>query len=193
MEHYKKIIGEKIYLSPFSLDDAEIYTQWLNNLEITDNLGISDRMTTIENSRNWIKRVIDERAYQFLIIDLQNDRILGKIELYKLDYIKRIGEIGVFIAEKSDRGRGFAKEAINLLLDFSFNYLNLNNIMLGVFEFNKIAIELYEKIGFKEIGRRRKSYFLNGEYFDSVFMDILADEFKEKYIKNSICDEEEKM
>lgn len=186
MEHYKKIIGEKIYLSPFSLDDAEIYTQWLNNMEITDNLGISDRMTTIENSRNWIKRVIDEKAYQFLIIDLQNDKILGKIELYKVDYIKRIGEIGVFIAEKSDRGRGFAKEAINLLLDFSFNYLNLNNIMLGVFEFNKIAIELYEKIGFKEIGRRRKSYFLNGEYFDSVFMDILSDEFKEKYIKNNI-------
>lgn len=193
MGHYKKIIGEKIYLSPFSLDDVEIYTQWLNNMEITDNLGISDRMTTIENSRNWIKRVIDEKAYQFLIIELKNDRILGKIELYKVDYIKRIGEIGVFIAEKSDRGRGFAKEAINLLLDFSFNYLNLNNIMLGVFEFNKIAIELYEKIGFKEIGRRRKSYFLNGEYFDSVFMDILSEEFKEKYIKNSICDEEEKM
>ena len=42
----------------------------------------------------------------------------------------------------------------------------------------------YQKVGFKEFGRRRKSYFVNGKYYDDVKMDILAEEFTENYIKN---------
>ena len=40
------------------------------------------------------------------------------------------------------------------------------------------------KCGFKEYGRRRKCKFINGKYYDSIEMDILAEEFKESYIKN---------
>ena len=50
--------------------------------------------------------------------------------------------------------------------------------------FNERAIACYKKVGFKEIGRRRQGYFLNGKYHDEIFMDILKDEFKEDYIKN---------
>ncbi len=71
-----------------------------------------------------------------------------------------------------------------MLLDYGFNYLNLNNIMLTVKSFNERAINCYQKVGFKEIGRRRKSYFLNGKYYDDIYMDILAEEFKESYIRN---------
>ena len=57
--------------------------------------------------------------------------------------------------------------------------------MLKVFSFNERAIHVYEKVGFKEIGRRRKSYYLNGAYYDDVFMDILKEEFPKSYILNS--------
>ena len=50
--------------------------------------------------------------------------------------------------------------------------------------FNDRAIACYKKVGFKEIGRRRQSYFLNGKYHDEIFMDILKDEFKGDCIKN---------
>ena len=62
--------------------------------------------------------------------------------------------------------------------------MNLNNIRLDVMEFNERAIKCYKKCGFKECGRRRKSYFLNGKYYDVIQMDILSEEFKESYIKN---------
>ena len=70
------------------------------------------------------------------------------------------------------------------LLDYGFNYLNMNNIMLNVKSFNERAIACYKKVGFKEFGRRRESYFLNGKYYDDIQMDILAREFKGNYIKN---------
>ena len=58
-------------------------------------------------------------------------------------------------------------------MDFGFNYLNLNEINLDVMEFNKRAIKCYEKVGFKEYGRRRKCVYLNGKYYDKISMDIL--------------------
>ena len=56
--------------------------------------------------------------------------------------------------------------------------------MLTVKSFNERAIKCYEKVGFKEFGRRRESYFLNGKYYDDVHMDILSKEFIGNYIKN---------
>lgn len=96
----------------------------------------------------------------------------------------RIGTIGVFIGEEDNRSKGYGAEALKLLLDYGFNYINLNNIMLTVKSFNERAIKCYEKVGFKEFGRRRESYFLNGKYYDDVHMDILASEFKESFIRN---------
>lgn len=101
-----------------------------------------------------------------------------------INYKNRTGEVGIFIGDESNRNNGYGTEVLRLLLDYGFNYLNLNNIMLKVKSFNKRAIKCYEKVGFKEFGRRRESYFLNGKYYDDVHMDILASEFRGNYIKN---------
>ncbi len=69
-------------------------------------------------------------------------------------------------------------------MDYGFNYLNLNNIKLDVLSFNERAIACYKKCGFKEYGRRRKSEFVNGKYYDRISMDILKEEFAQSYIKN---------
>lgn len=82
------------------------------------------------------------------------------------------------------RNKGYGTEAIQLILDYGFNYLNLNNIKLDVLSFNERAIACYKKCGFKEYGRRRKSEFINGKYYDRISMDILKEEFTQSYIKN---------
>ena len=50
--------------------------------------------------------------------------------------------------------------------------------------FNERAMKCYKKCGFKEYGRRRQCVFIDGKYYDKVGMDILAEEFKESYIRN---------
>lgn len=85
--------------------------------------------------------------------------------------------MGIYIGSEEDRGKGYGEEAVKLLLTYAFEYLNLNNIMLGLWSFNEQAKHCYEKAGFKEIGRRRECYFLKGTYYDEVFMDILQKEW----------------
>lgn len=174
--YFKKFIGEKCYLSPINIEDAEKYTRWLNDLEISINLGNARMLITQEREKEILQRLAKE-GYTFAIIDLKKDELLGNCGLSDVDMVFRRGGFGIFIGNKEYWNKGYGQEATNLLLDFAFNILNLNNIMLGAYSFNKAAISCYEKIGFKEIGRRRKAVIVGGQEFDEILMDILAEEF----------------
>jgi RimJ/RimL family protein N-acetyltransferase len=64
------------------------------------------------------------------------------------------------------------------MLCYGFDTLNLHNIMLQCDSNNKQGMACYIKVGFREFGRRRASTYKDGSYFDTVYMDILAPEFK---------------
>jgi len=55
----------------------------------------------------------------------------------------------------------------------------LNRIELRVFAFNKRAKMMYEKVGFQQVGMRRKSVFRDGAYHDEYTMDILREDWEQ--------------
>lgn len=184
MKYFKKLVGERIYLSPMSVEDAELYVKWLNDFSTSDGVGHSKNMMNIENEREWLETTLKNGNFNFAIVNIENDELIGNCGIDGINYADRTGTLGIFIGEEENRNKGYGTEVINLLLDYGFNYLNLHNIMLGVKSFNERAIACYKKAGFKEIGRRRESYFLNGKYYDDISMDILETEFEGNYIKN---------
>jgi hypothetical protein len=46
--YYKKLVGKKCYLSPIDENDAEKFTGWLNDLELTVNFGNNSRVFSVE-------------------------------------------------------------------------------------------------------------------------------------------------
>ena len=183
MKYFKKLVGEKIYLSPRSMEDVEIFTEWLNDFNTTDYVGRSGSIMTLEAEKKFLEEHINDEA-TFSIIESNTDKIIGTISLEQISHLRRIATLGVFIGDKESRNKGYGTEAIKLILDYGFNYLNLNNIKLDVLEINERAIACYKKCGFKEYGRRRECVFLDGKYYSLVNMDILCREFEGKYIKN---------
>lgn len=184
MKYFKKLIGERIYLSPMNIEDTEKYVEWMNDFKVTDGVGRSAGLMTIEDEKEWINSASKNGDFNFAIVNIEDDKLIGNCSIMNINYQNRIGTVGIFIGDESNRNNGYGAETLKLLLDYGFNYLNLNNIMLTVKSFNERAIKCYEKVGFKEFGRRRESYFLNGKYYDDIHMDILASEFKGNYIKN---------
>ena len=186
MKYFKKIVGNTIYLSPRNSEDVETFTKWLNDFQVTDGLGRSGLMVTLNGEKEYLENVHDNdnTRYYFVIVTLENDEMIGTISLENINYINRSAKLGIFIGEEKHRGKGIGKEAIQLILDYGFQYLNLNSIQLSVFAFNERAIACYKKCGFKEVGRLREAYYLNGKYYDKILMDILKSEFNETYIRN---------
>ncbi|NLV37552.1 MAG: GNAT family N-acetyltransferase [Clostridiaceae bacterium] len=176
MRYFKKLVGKNVYLSPMNIEDAETYVKWLNDLEVTDGLGSSCRVTSLEGEREWLRN--NTGQYQFSIVTLKDDVLIGNCGVNEIDQLRQCADVGLFIGEEVNRNKGYGSEALELLLDYCFDYLNLNNIMLKVFSFNERAINCYKKVGFKEIGRRRQAYYSKGKFYDVVYMDILRCERK---------------
>ncbi len=191
MKYHKKLVGEKCYLSPLSCDDVEIFTEWLNDLEVVKYLSLVRNPITQKKEKN----ILEEMAlnhHAFAIIDKQLNKIVGVIGLENLDTINRATEMGVFLGDKGYWNKGYGEEAIRLMLDYAFNILNINNIMIEVIEYNERAINCYKKIGFREIGKRRGAYHIAGITYDVFFYDMIADEFVDSpYIKKIFSKEYE--
>ena len=184
MPYYKKLVGKKCYLSPCSLEDAEKWTEWFNDLEIT--LPLGDEAYTpfaLEKCQENVKEVIQQQQHTFSIVDLEKDILIGRCLLFGLDWVNRKAMLGIVIGEKTYWNKGYGQEAITLLLDYGFTLLNLNSIMLGTFAFNERAINCYKRVGFKEIGRRRQARIIGESKYDGILMDILAEEFTSPYVR----------
>lgn len=184
MKYYKKLVGDRIYLSNVNVEDAEAYVEWFSDFRTADGIGRSSKMMSVECEKEWLGNSLNNNEYDFAIVNLETDELIGNCGIMNINQKDRYAEVGIFIGKEKDRNKGYGTEALKLLLDYSFNYLNLNNMELAVMSFNERAIACYKKVGFKEYGRRRESYFLNGKYYDRVFMDILAREFEGEYIRN---------
>lgn len=120
----------------------------------------------------------------FAIVTLAENKIIGTIGLKDINTINRSAVLGIFIGDKDYLSQGYGTEAIRLILDFGFNYMNLHNIRLQLISFNERALKCYKKCGFVETGRTRENVFVNGKYYDTISMDILSNEFNESYIRN---------
>ncbi len=169
--YFKKMTGKKCYLSPIDENDAPCYTAWFNDLEVTRNLVAFSWSLNEKHEKDILEKLSKEHVYG--IHDIRHDTLIGNIGLHDVDHLHRRCELGVMIGDKSYWGKGFGEEAIRLLAHYAFDYLNIRNIMLRVFEFNERAIACYKKVGFKLIGRRRQAIELEQKTYDIVFLDLL--------------------
>lgn len=184
MKYFKKLVGEKVYLSPVNSGDIEIFAKWMNDFGITDYTLRSHNLYSLECEKEWVAIATSGKSYIFSIVKLENDELIGTIEIANVDHVNRTASLGILIGESEERSKGYGREALNLVIEFAFNYLNLHSINLRVLADNERAKKCYTNVGFKEIGRERECRFVGGKYHDIIHMDILDSEFKGGFIKN---------
>ena len=187
MQFFKKLIGDRIYLSPKGTTDEELekFTEWMNDFQVTDYTGRSGQITTIVSEKEWLENSAKNKENRsFNIIELKDNKLIGTIGLEHFNWIARSAVLGIFIGDKDFRNNGYGTEAIKLLLEYGFKYLNLYSIRLDLLSINERAHKCYLKCGFKDTGCSREQIFLNGKYYDKLHMDILENEFKGDYIRN---------
>lgn len=180
--YFKKLVGERIYLSPIDKNDCELWTNWINDMEIGLNTLQAQQIIGLQEEKEKLE-ILSKTGTSFAIVDLEKNIPIGFLGLPQIDYINRSASAAITIGDRNYWGKNYGVEAMNLLLDYGFNILNLNSINLRVYSFNQRAIKSYKKSGFQESGRYREGKICCGEKFDIMVMDILANEFKSVYVK----------
>jgi len=174
--------GKRVLLRSFELSDLdEIMKHW-NNMELRNRVGSADRgPQSRSDEEEWIRNTWKDRqekkGFTFAIATIAENKLIGGVSLFNINWVSRSAMFGISIYDPKNRGKGYGQESTRLILDFAFKTLNLHRVELFTFDFNTQAQETYKKVGFKEIGRRRKAAFIDGQYHDDVVMDILRDEW----------------
>ncbi len=175
MRYFRKINGERLYLSPVNIEDAEIYIKWMNET-VAKSFGQYPLVVSSKGDLKWLfEPPVNMQRYAMVLHD--GDAMIGSISIHNIDHLNRNAFLGIFIGEEEHRGKGYGAEAIRLILTYGFDTLNLHNIMLSVTADNVEGIACYKKVGFQEVGRWREWVFKDGKYIDRIYMGILVHEF----------------
>lgn len=186
MKYFKKIVGDKVYLSPMNSDDYLKYTEWLNDYDVAKGVNQYVNMISINGEKEWLENAINDK-YTFAVVCMNNDELIGNISLMNVSNIDKTAELGIMIGNKKYHSCGYGSEAIIILLNYAFKHVNLNNIMLKVYSFNTGAIKAYEKCGFKTFGVWKNSHYFDGEYVDEIFMNVLKEDFYKNEKVKKLC------
>ncbi len=107
-----------------------------------------------------------------MIVALHDERIAGlaNFQINKRERLAHHGSIGLSV-RKEYWGRGIGSELLSRLIDFASS-VGVEIVSLEVNADNERAIRLYERFGFEKFGTFRKAVKINGEYYDSNYMNL---------------------
>ncbi|MCP8615287.1 GNAT family N-acetyltransferase [Salirhabdus salicampi] len=168
---------ERIYFRKLEKKDISILHRWQNDPEVYVNMSDSFDLYSLEDIETFYEKIKDGKNY--IIVEKKTNKEIGRVALPFLNFEQQNTEILIMIGEKDYWGKGYGKEAFQLLLKYIFNELNLHRATLKVFSFNNKAVEMYEKFGFKIEGKLRESLYRNGKWHDIYVMGLL----KKEYVK----------
>jgi RimJ/RimL family protein N-acetyltransferase len=170
--------GTKVALGPFLPEYLENRLAWLQDPEVSIYSNGTFRVPSREYEKQVNEQFRGDQGVLFAIYDVDTLTLIGEIGLSEINHGDGTAMFGINIGPKEYWNKGYGTEATKLVLDYGFRFLNLYNIALITFSFNERAIRAYQKAGFKENGRRRGALLLNGQRYDHVYMDCLANEFE---------------
>jgi RimJ/RimL family protein N-acetyltransferase len=176
------IIGSgRVYLRPFEATDAELYRRWRADAEPMGLAGWHERAPlSLAQVEQRITRLAEEQGKEvvtFLICLVADDRPIGEVMLVEVDQRNGSAQLGIFIGEPGEWGKGYGTDAVRAVVDFGFAELRLERIWLNVWTENPRAQRAYEKAGFIHEGTIRHDRYEHGEHTSGHLMSILRDEW----------------
>lgn len=166
--------GEHIVLRPLKLTDWEKTIQWRNNMTIKQLAMMHPFPITEMVEKEWYENIMKSKSDHtvYFTITLLNDEPIGFISLTNINHTHRNSYLGIVIGEPEWQGKGYGKEAMQLVLHYAFNTLNLNKVLLEVVEINSNAIQLYKNLGFVEEGVLKQQFYSDGKYLNVYVLSI---------------------
>lgn len=166
--------GERVELVALEQDDLPLVTRWINDERV--NLYNGARFpVSAADQQAWLERTRGDRTKQKLVIRSRDDGPVGMVSLFNLDARHQNAEIGIYVDPQYQR-RGYASEALRMLVRFAFAELNLRKVYCTILAFNEASVRLFEGVGFRPDGVRREHAFAGGRFVDVLCYAVFRED-----------------
>jgi len=142
---------EDIYLRAVEYKDYKDMFEYGNDPYVTKTL--TWKYNKLEDAQNAVKEVFLSRPnrslpYAYAIVDKKSKKMIGTCDFHTIDWEKNQGEIG-YVINRNYWNKGYMTKCSKALIDFGFNYLNLDSIIITHDAKNLASKRVIEKSGFR--------------------------------------------
>lgn len=154
------LTGKKTRLRAIEPDDADLIYAWENDSSIwqLSNTFAPFSMHVVKHYiENSHQDIFQLKQLRLMIekTDVDKIEIIGSIDLFDFEPMHKRAGIGILIANESDRKKGYASDALDILIKYSFYILQLHQLYCNITEDNLDSLSLFQSKGFKLIGTKR--------------------------------------
>jgi RimJ/RimL family protein N-acetyltransferase len=132
---------------------------------------------TIEKLSEYLSLVVAKPVLFWAIKIKETGKHIGNIKIDPLNTRHGLGEYAIMMGDRTEWGKGYAREASELVIRYCFDELNLRKITLGVVADNQTAVNLYHKLGFETEGVYRNHGIYEGRFCNVLRMALFNPEF----------------
>jgi RimJ/RimL family protein N-acetyltransferase len=171
--------GEHVELREIEREDLPQLREWRNRPALRRNFRQQGELSMADQEA-WFNRVVrdDPNTIMFAIAEASSHRLLGATGLCGIDQVSRHAEISIYIGvDDLYVDDVLAPEAARMLLSHGFTELGLHRVWAEVYAYDDSKRKLFDRLNFSLEGRFREHHRDDGNWYDSLFFGLLADEF----------------
>ena len=171
--------GPRVTLRAFTKADMARLLQFSQDMEVEVLCGGNPPVPwTQEAWDKWFDEHLGTEQKTSVNFGIEADNnLIGTCGLWSFNQTAQTCDLGIGIGEREYWGRGYGREAVELLLEYAIQIRNFRKVSLTSSSTNERALRCYQACGFVEEGRLRQHLWVNGQFVDVVHMGILRDEW----------------
>ncbi|MCX6333275.1 MAG: GNAT family protein [Bacteroidia bacterium] len=170
---------EKINLRALEPEDLELLYDWENNDSywiISNTVAPFSKYTLKRYLENSHKNIYETGQLRLMIDLITEKKTVGTIDIFDFDPFHKRAGLGILIAEKDERKKGYATMALKCLIDYCFSTLQLHQVYCNILSNNQESIDLFKKLGFIQVGIKKEWVKTSDGWLDEHLFQLINKE-----------------
>jgi diamine N-acetyltransferase len=170
MKYNATTSNKGVFLRQATQNDSDFFLQMKNNAVLQELLMCHPRVYSLHEINDWIARYENSNDSFLLSVFNEAKEQIGYFSIQRYQSYNKTAYFGIAIHPNFQRS-GYGEKALNCLLEWARNELQLRKFLLEVVTSNTPAIKLYKKLGFREVGILREQFANGNIYQDAILME----------------------
>jgi diamine N-acetyltransferase len=170
------LLGKNIYLRALEPEDLDFIYAIENDeniWEVSNTQTPYSKFLIRQYLENAQQDIYEAKQLRLAICKISTEEAIGLIDLFDFDPKNRRAGIGIIIQNQTNRNNGFGKEALSLLIEFSFKQLQLHQLYANISTENKPSISLFTTFGFENVGVKKDWNYSNNTFHDEGLFQLI--------------------
>ena len=168
--------GKNIYLRALEPEDLDFIYALENNesiWEVSNTQTPYSRFLIRQYLENAHQDIYEAKQLRLAICRNETAETLGLIDIFDFDPKNNRAGVGILIGSQAYRSKGTGSEALELVIKYSFQQLQVHQLYANIGSDNEISLQLFTKFGFQKIGIKKDWNKVNNGYKDELLFQLI--------------------